>query len=80
MCYDCYNEKSMTQDAISGTITERSELGSEKQSVDRVLHEMEDESFLQLRGDSERFRELNRQSYLLECALLCGPCYQRAIG
>lgn len=25
-------------------------------------------------------RELNRQSYLLECALLCGPCYQRAIG
>lgn len=80
MCYDCYNEKSMRQDAISGRITERSELGSEKQSVDRVLHEMEDESFLQLRGDSERFRELNRQSYLLECALLCGPCYQRAIG
>lgn len=70
----------MMQNAISGAITERSELGLEKPSMDRVLHEMEDESFLQLRSDSERLRELNRQNYLLECALLCGPCYQRAIG
>lgn len=70
----------MMQNAISGAVTERSELGLQKQSMNRVLGEMEDESFLQLRSDSERFRELNRQSYLLECALLCGPCYQRAIG
>lgn len=68
------------QNAINRAITKRSKLGLEKQSMDRVLHEMEDESFLQLRSDSERFRGLNRQSYLLECALLCGPCYQRAIG
>lgn len=29
---------------------------------------------------SERFRELNRQCYLLERGLLCDPCYQWAIG
>lgn len=31
-------------------------------------------------GVSERFREQNRQSYLLGRGLLCGPCYQWAIG
>lgn len=35
------------QNAISGATTEQSELGLEKQSMDKVLREMEDESFLQ---------------------------------
>lgn len=47
----------------------------------RTVHEqntVQDESgtFTHLRKSDRRLRELNRQCYLLERELLCGPCYQ----